>query len=141
MVYTKQILAFARSTDDEVLDVVKLHEVKCVKDNSARNQTGQMNLAPENSQSFNTNSEDAKKEFQIETTEEGYNAGRIYAIQIKSEKDFRAIIDNLNQLCRTARDKDEAKSKFKRLQYRVSTIFNTNLIQGFFALLIFSVNA
>ncbi len=141
MVFTKQVIAFTRANDDEVVDVVNLHEVKDIKDNSARDQIDFMNLTPENenSKSSNIRSENAKKFFQIETTEEGYNAGRIYTIQMKSDKDFKATVIDLTRLCRKARDKAEARTKFKRIQDKVSKLFDTNLVQGFFAIMIFAV--
>lgn len=143
MVFTKQILVFSRLNDDEVVDSIKLHEIKNIKDTSARVQTGQMNIDPENENSkmSNTKSENAKKMFQIETSEEGYNAGRVYTIQLKSETDFNAIINDLSRFCKIARDKAEARTRFKRTQDRVSKIFNSNPVQGFLALLIFTVNA
>jgi hypothetical protein len=145
MVFTKQVLVFARSTDDEVVDVIQLHEIKNIKDNSARDQTGQMNLAPEseNSASANTKGETAnlKKTFLIETSEDGYNAGRVYIIQVKTEKDFGTVMEDLTRLCKIAREKAEARSKFKKTQDRVSKIFNSNLVQGFFSVLIVAVKA
>jgi hypothetical protein len=142
MLFTRQVLVFSKSTDEEVLDVIKLHEVRGIKDNSGRDQTGQINLAPEyeNSKLSNTKSENARKTFQIETTEEGYNAGRIYTIQMKSDKDFEATVMDLTRLCRKARDKAEARSKFKQIQDKVSKVFDSNMVQGFFSFLIFAVN-
>jgi hypothetical protein len=142
MVFTKQVVAFTRSTNDEIVDAIKLDEVRGIKDNSARDQTGQINLEPENSNRLIIKSEYAKKMMlQIETTEDGYNAGRIYTIRMKSEREFEAISNDLTRLCRIARDKAETRSKFKQIQVRVSKVFNSNLIQGFLALLIFAVNA
>jgi hypothetical protein len=140
MVFTKNTLAFSRANDDEVVDVVKLHEVQCIKDNFA--QDGYMNLASgnEDSKISATKNEFAKKSFQIETTEEGYNAGRIYVIQMKSEKDFGAVVEDLTRLHKIARDKAEARTKFKRIQDRVSKIFDSNSVQRFFSLMIFTVN-
>jgi hypothetical protein len=144
MVFTKQVLVFARSTDDEVVEVIQLNEIKDIKDNSARDQTGHMNLAQEseNPASAHTTkgeSANAKKTFLIETSEDGYNAGRMYILQVKTEKDFKAIIEDLTRLCKIAREKAEARSKFKKTQDRVSKIFNSNLVQGFFSLLIVAV--
>jgi hypothetical protein len=142
MVFTKIALSFSRANDDEVVDVVKLHEVQCITDNSPRDHIDYMDLAPENeySRMSTTKSEFAKKTFQIETTEEGYNAGRIYIIQMKSEKDFGTVVDDLTRLCKIARDKAEARTKFKRIQDRVSNVYDSNLVQGFFSLMIFTVN-
>jgi hypothetical protein len=142
MVFTKQVLVFVRSNDDEVVDVVKLSEVKGIKDNSARDQTAQMNLSPENQNSklSSTKFEYTKKTFQIETTEDGYNAGRIYTIQMKSEKDFEAIMKDLSGYCRLARDKAETRSKLKQIQDRVSKVFNSNIVQFLLVLFIIAVN-
>ncbi len=140
MIFTRKVLAFSRANDDEVVDNIKLHEVKQIKITSARDQTGHSNLELENeNKSSSVNSESAKNIFQIETTEDGYNAGRTYKIQVKSEMDFGAAVDDLSQLCRTARDRAKTKSKFKRIQDRVSKVYDSDSVQGIFSVLISAV--
>ncbi len=139
MVLTKQLLVLARSSDDEVVDVVQLHEVKSIKDHSAQAQIGQMRVTPETENGVNSEWVHSKKTFQIETSEDGYNAGRMYTIQVKSEVDFKHVVADLIRLSTIAREKAEARSKFKKKQDQVSKVFNSNPVQGFFALLIFAV--
>ena len=141
MIFTKKVLAFSRASDEEVVDNIKLHEVKQIRSISAGEQTGHSNLAPGNEtcKPSSAESESAKNIFQIETTEDGYNAGRTYKIQMKSEKDFGAAVDDLAKLCRIARDKAESKSKFKKIQDRVSKVFDSDTVQGIFSVLIFAV--
>jgi hypothetical protein len=140
MVFTRKVLAFSRVNDDEVVDNIKLQEVKNISSNSARGQTKVLAPESDNSESnLNTKSESAKSFFQIETSEDGYNAGRTYKIQMKNEKDFGPVVDILTQLCETARDKAVAKSKFKQSQDRVSRVFDSDSVQGFFTIMIFMV--
>ena len=80
-----------------------------------------------------------KNVLQIETTPEGYNSGRPYQIQAKNGQDFRTLIEDLTRLSTIAREEAEKKSKFKKLQMRVGKVFNSNLVQQFFALMIFGV--
>jgi hypothetical protein len=144
MIFTKNVLAFSRANDDEVVDNIKLYEVQQIRSISARDQTRQSNdsnLEPENEngKSASANGESAKNIFQIDTTKDGYNAGRTYKVQMKSDKDFGVVVDELAKLCRIAKDKAEAKSKFKRIQDRVSKVYDSDSVQRIFSALIFAV--
>ncbi len=123
-----------------MLDVVPLHEVRNIRDNSAQNEI----IAEDESETNGTTTSnedgaDNKNVFEIETSPEGYNSGRTYQIQAENGGEFRTIFDNLTKLASAARDEAEAKSRFNKSQQRVGKVFNSNIVQLVMAILIFGV--
>ena len=84
IVYTKKVIAFANLNDDEVLDVVPMHEIDVVRDLSILGEIAddesQYNAESvengETSTSAENDDGNAKNVMQIETSPEGYNSGR-----------------------------------------------------------------
>jgi hypothetical protein len=72
----------------------------------------------------------------IMTDDKGYNSGRKYYFQTKSDVDRREIVDNLAARSKAARTSKEAKGKLQKIRERVSDIIKSDPFQYFFAFLI-----
>ena len=53
---------------------------------------------------------------QIHTKDDGYNSGRQYIIQARSEEERKRLVEQLSRLSKVARDKFLAKSLFTKAQ-------------------------
>ena len=84
IVYTKKIIAFANLNDDEIMDVVPMHEIDVVRDLSILDEIAddesQYNAESvengETSTSAENDDSNTKNVLQIETVQDGYNSGR-----------------------------------------------------------------
>jgi hypothetical protein len=56
--------------------------------------------------------------FQLRTQQEGYNSGRQYIIQARTEEERQKIVADLTKLSKIANDKFLAKSQFRKTQAR-----------------------
>jgi hypothetical protein len=72
----------------------------------------------------------------IMTDENGYNSGRKYYFQTKSDAERREIMDALVTRSKLARTSKEAKGKLERIRERVSDFTKSDSFQYFFAFLI-----
>ncbi len=72
----------------------------------------------------------------IMTDDNGYNSGRKYYFQTKSDVDRREIVEVLAVRSKAARISKEAKGKMQRIRERVSAVTKSDSFQYFFALLI-----
>ena len=145
MVYTKSLLIFATPGNDDVADLVPLHEFARVKDlsseetldtasdNSDRDGYDEDDIAPRSSKK-NSNA------IQIETVPGGYNSGRIYVIQAKKRQQTRLIIEELSSISKRAQEEANSKSRLRKIQARVASVFNSDAVQRFLAFMIFGVS-
>jgi hypothetical protein len=135
MVLTNKLLIFGRLNSSDVIDVVPLKEIVVVKD-----VTKGLNVDVDMDFVDNQNRETSTRVvLQIETIPEGYNSGRIYRIRFKTPRDFDATIILITRLAATARERAEAKTRFRKSQDSVNRIFSSNLLQRFLAILIAAV--
>jgi hypothetical protein len=72
----------------------------------------------------------------IMTNDHGYNSGRKYYFQAKSDSDRREIVEILAARSKAARASKEAKGKLQRIRDRVSAFTKSDSFQYFFAFLI-----
>jgi hypothetical protein len=72
----------------------------------------------------------------IMTDDHGYNSGRKYYFQAKSDADRREIVDTLSARSKAARTSKEAKGKVQKIRERVSAFTKSDIFQYFFAFLI-----
>lgn len=128
---------FGRLNNDDVIDVVPLKEIVTVKDVSQVNDSHD-DIDVIDNQSSGTRT---KVVIQIETVPDGYNSGRVYRMKVKSPKDFDTIVRGLSTLASAARERAEAKNKFRKSQDYVRRIFTANVVQRILAALIAAVNA
>ncbi len=134
--YSKEVIAFSNpDTDrDKLLDAIPLFELEetaNMKDdetegNSERMGRGDANKSgvdvsdhPEkDKKQGDTNKVKFRHSFQLRTKPDGYNSGRQYIIQARSDEERQKIITDLNKLSKIAIDKFLAKSQFRKIQVR-----------------------
>jgi hypothetical protein len=75
----------------------------------------------------------------IITDENGYNSGRKYYFQTKSDADRREIVEVLAARSKAARTSKEAKGRLQKIRERVSVVTKSDMFQYFFAFLIIMV--
>jgi hypothetical protein len=63
-----------------------------------------------------TNKVKFRHAFQLRTQQEGYNSGRQYIIQARTEEERHKIVSDLARLSKIANDKFLAKSQFRKTQ-------------------------
>jgi hypothetical protein len=129
--------------DDAVIDIIPLHEVLMIRDMSFYNEIAddgsEFNVTATSDEEKST-AESNKNQFQIETSPQGYNSGRVYLIEVNSAQRFRVLLEDLTKLSTTAREEAEAKSRFKKTQDKVGKVFNSDIVQRILAIMIFGVN-
>ncbi len=136
MIYTHRLLVFTRLGNDELADLVPLNEISVVNGTEMALEVDPFkSLIEEN----DDDADAAECAVEITTIPDGYNSGRVYKIRVISEKNRRAIIDDLNRFSAREREKAVSKSKFKKMQDKVAAVINSNLVQRFLAFLIVMV--
>ena len=133
MVYTGKILAFSTIHDEDVIDLIPLDEIVNIKIVDFHVD----NLAHDDESEESSN----KKVLRLETSQDGYNSGRVYQLRARSAKDFEDIEEDIKKLSSIARAKAEAKSKFRKSQEVVARIFNSDSFQLLSAILIIAVSS
>ncbi len=146
MIFTSKYVMFARQKTDAVIDVIPLHEISYLGE---RTRAGTIEKENRNSSTDMNDDEEAndidsiagftKLMFAINTVPDGYNSGRHYKIRATSSQNLRAIVRDLSFLCRAAADKAAAKSRLRKIQDKVSNLFNSSWTQRTLALVIFAV--
>ncbi len=140
VVFSKEVIAFSNpDTDrDKLLDAIPLFELEetaNMKDDESEGHTSERMSKGDTSKSAMDFSEhhgpekdkkqgDSNKvkfrhSFQLRTKPEGYNSGRQYIIQARSEEERQKIVKDLTKLSKIAIDKFLAKSQFRKTQVRV----------------------
>lgn len=84
-------------------------------------------------------SSEATHVLQIATDSNGHNSGRTYYIRAKSIEDYEKILTNINKSAKKARKAAEAKNMFRRVQYNVRKVYESNPFQAIVALMICAV--
>jgi hypothetical protein len=138
MIYTSQLLVFTRLGHDELADIIPLAEIVSVTGYEAEREVDPFRSLIEEKVD---NSDDPDCPIEIKTIPDGYNSGRVYRIRVISEKDRRAIIEDLTRFSAREQEKAISKSKFKKLQDKVAAVVNSNLVQRFLAFLIVMVRS
>ncbi len=77
--------------------------------------------------------------FQIRTQPEGQNAGRKYFLRAESDEQVTALTKELIQLSQIAADKAAARSRWRKTQRIVRTVYTSNIVQSVAAMLIIGV--
>ena len=135
MVYTNEMLVFARLGNDELADIVPLKEILSVTGTTEK----QLDIDPFNSfkGSFaDKGGDDAVCMLEINTSPDGYNSGRVFKIRVVSKMDQEAIIEDLTRFSTREREKTIIRSKYKKTQDRIAAVINSNMVQMFLAFLI-----
>ena len=138
MVYTSQLLVFARPGNDELADIIPLKEIVAVTGTEE-----ELEVDPLNPFTNNKNDEDADDAdctLEIKTLQDGYNSGRVFKLRVISKKAQRTIIEDLTRFSAHEREKTVAKSNFKKTQDKIAAVINSNMVQMFLASLITMVS-
>ena len=132
MLITKDVISFAFVGDDNELDYVPLEEVDFIKEME--------NIVVESRPDHLVESE-AKEPLalQIATIAEGYNSGRPYYIQLENNQSLQILKNLLLKNSKAARKRAEARTTFRRIQYAVRKVYDSQPFQIFVASLIAGV--
>ena len=116
---------FAQLNEDTVIDQIPLAEIQLVRE---------MNIVDEDDK-------EAKQscDLMIETNPEGYNSGRTYYLQANSRASCQETVRILSKYCTAANEKAHARTVLAQAQRKVDRVYQSALIQGFFAVLIIAV--
>jgi hypothetical protein len=136
MIYTSQLLVFARPGSDELVDIVPFNEILHIKISSIEkeHEVDTFNYVVEKTKDGDGNATEFALE--IGTVSDGYNSGRIFRIRVISQKDQQAILDDLTRLCAREQEKLQIKSKYKKMQDRIAFVIDSNMVQISLAFLI-----
>jgi hypothetical protein len=147
LVYSKEVIAFSNPGSDKIVDAIPLFELeetsKMKDDDSETNGNSEKSKAEVSKSSADhsehpelkggeikdkkqgdTNKVKFRHAFQLRTQSEGYNSGRQYIIQARTEEERQKIVSDIIKLSKIANDKFLAKSQFRKTQARAS---RTNL--------------
>jgi hypothetical protein len=114
----------------DAIPLFELDETANMKDDESDGHTSERMSKGESSKSSMDLSEHPEKDkkqgdsnkvkfrhsFQLRTKPEGYNSGRQYIIQARSEEERQKIVKELTKLSKIAIDKFLAKSQFRKTQ-------------------------
>ena len=131
MVTTKEIISFSFIGQDTEIDYIPLAEVEYVKE---MRDIADYNM-PHTDHAHDGLSE-AMHVLQIATDPNGHNSGRSYYLRAKSTEKYEHLLKNINKGAKVARRAVEAKNTFRRVQYRVRKVYESNVFQAVVALMI-----
>ncbi len=144
VVWSRDLIQFSRINDGkvEIVDAIPMREIESVRamqDNAYIKTTDAIMRRPAPVTSQVTNKEE--KVFQIKTTADGYNSGRIYYLRVldHNEELCGSIIQNLNKSSQAARKRMEVISQFERIQRNLNKFHDSAAFQTLVGVLIFVV--
>jgi hypothetical protein len=168
MVWTQDLIFFAREADSTTVDTIPLNEILSVSamsdtlSNGAKRSHSIMSIMSQDEDAMESALKTSEKRendvvklgrlsssglngrldriFQIKTIAEGFNSGRTYYLEAESVPTRRSIVPQLDAAIKSSKQRAEARSVFERLQGRVKGIYNSNLFQGAMALFIILVS-
>ena len=127
---TKEYISFAFVRMDEEIDRIPLEDVDFVK---AHFEAAVMESQDDSqSQDFFC--------FQVATRAEGYNSGRTYTLRTRSKELYDEILPLLIKMSKKARRRAEARTFFRKCQWKVRKIYTHYGAQSFIALIIMGVS-
>ncbi len=132
--YTEEVIAFANVAENQLLDLIPLEVISGIEEMQVSSERGQVESAIETTVDF-TNA------FQIRTRADGYNAGRSYFLQVKSDQDLAGLIQGITSVAKCAARKARARSPWAIAQEHARTLYNSSWFQGTAAFLIIAVSA
>jgi hypothetical protein len=139
VVITKEHTIFSEVDQEEIIDFIPLAEIHSVDDLdgvTAETPTeDSANLAGIASLETVASTESA---FQIRTLRQGYNRGRKYCLQAKSDHQCEELIALISGLSKAAIRRREIKSVYQRVQERVKEVYDSTPFQLISASFIFA---
>ena len=131
MVATKEIISFSFLDQETEIDYIPLAEVQYVKE---MRDTADFNLP--HADNAHDGSSEAMHVLQIATDPNGHNSGRAYYLRAKSTENYEHILKSINKGAKVARRAAEAKNTFRRVQYKVRKMYESNAFQAVVAIMI-----
>jgi hypothetical protein len=132
VLYTRDVIAFARLDEDVLLDAIPLAEVTGI---DSMQEVDQNDISKNNFEA----AVDFTHAFQIRTKRDGYNAGRKYFVQANSDQELAQLVAEISRVAKVAAEREAARSKWERMQKKVQKIYNHSWFQGVAAFLIIAV--
>jgi hypothetical protein len=132
VVYSRDVIAFARLDEDVLLDAIPLAEVIGI---DSMQEVDQNDISKNNFEA----SVDFTHAFQIRTKRDGYNAGRKYFVQANSDQELAQLVAEISRVAKVAAEREAERSKWERMQKKVQKIYNHSWFQGVAAFLIIAV--
>ncbi len=140
-VYSKEVVGFSNPGSDKIVDAIPLFELEetaKMKDDDSDTHGGVEKVKMESvknpvdhsehpeakggeikdKKQGDTNKVKFRHAFQLRTKHDGYNSGRQYIIQARTEEERQKIVSDLTKLAKIANDKFLAKSQFRKTQAR-----------------------
>ena len=130
VVITKECIAFAFVGKDEEVDRIPLDGVDYVKSGDDVGAKMDMELDASMQQYI----------LQVATNPEGHNSGRSYYMRTGSKDVYDEIFPLLTKFSKTARERAQASTHFRRAQLRVRNVYQHIICQSIFALIIIGVS-
>ena len=140
---TKEVISFAFVKDEMEIDHIPLSEVEFVREmvDIGERRSSITKIQNMNAECTEKGAGVCAHTLQISTIKDGHNSGRAYYIQIESKEKMDTLLTFLQASSKAARKRLEAQNAFRKTQYRVRKLYESNYSQAFIALLITLVNA
>ncbi len=135
MILTKSVISFSFTSEDTELDYIPLAEVRFVME--------MRDTADFNTLLSDPGQHDASNGLhvlQIATEPNGHNSGRAYYVRASSKESCEKLLNQLNRGAKEARKAAEAKNAFRKTQYNVRKVYESQLFQAFTAAMISAVS-
>lgn len=136
---TNEVIAFARSNEDTLLDVIPLTEVTGIEVMQDVDQKGKMRQQRSFSEITVENVINFANAFQIRTKHDGYNSGRKYIVQADSTETLSSLTIGIPNFSKAAVLRADARPLWKRMQERVRAMYSSSPFQGVCSFLIMAV--
>jgi hypothetical protein len=149
--YTGQVLAIAHTGSEAIIDAIPLFEIEEVIDmnlldvadkTKVRGTTHVDEEFDKDSQKKcgDTSQVKFRNSVQIRTVHGGYNSGRKYYIQTRSEAECAQMVEELDRLSKSELERFLAKSRFIKAQELVNKYYTTTTCRSIVAFLIIAVS-
>ena len=109
--YTKDVVALANPDSEELEDAIPMFELHEIRNMTNADYNGQPGTAQ-----GDTNEIRLRHAFVLCSMADGYNSGRKYIMQARTEEECIAIIDDLKKISNLAIDKFLGKTQFCKMQ-------------------------
>jgi hypothetical protein len=134
VVITNEVISFAFAKDEMEIDYIPLSEIEFIKE-----MTEVLERRSSIVQDVGDGHPEESHALQISTMKDGHNSGRAYYLRVESQEKMETLMKFLQKSSKAARRRVEAQSFFRKSQYEVRKIYESNVVQGLIAVLIAAV--
>jgi hypothetical protein len=132
MVVGHDTIYFTFLGDDTIVDCIPLAEILMIKKMGCDGGVDQSQSSLGDKQLIRT--------LRIDTSQEGYNSGRTYHVQMSSDAEYLRLATGLDGYMHEAKKRYEAKTGLERSQAKVRKIFHSRIFQCTAAFFILAVS-